>query len=228
MNLKVCSNGKVNPEPFSPLPQQLMVLFEGTIDQSVRFLQDIRKYNSAFQLTSLGCKEVRMNGWNPQFRIQGQVCHLIDPLEPADEMQARFLQIYFMNGDQQIQRKSSITGRLCNSILLDIQEAFNQHHKYLKELKCANEFASSRQIENFRIVLNETARPLGIHERIQNAPTLNMVAILLPNNPVGHRDIVLHTRSDQLQRISEFHKAYDSLQYPILFPHAVTVGICTR
>ena len=42
--------------------------------------------------------------------------------------------------------------------------------------------------------------------------------ILLPNNPVGHHDIVLHTRSDQLQRSSEFHTAYDSLQYPILFP----------
>ncbi|KAK3761616.1 hypothetical protein RRG08_065300, partial [Elysia crispata] len=63
-----CSNG--NPEPFPPLPQQLAVLFEGTTDQSVCFLQDIRKYNSAFQLTSLGCKEVRMNVWNPQFRIQ--------------------------------------------------------------------------------------------------------------------------------------------------------------
>ena len=48
-----CSNGKVNPEPFPPLPQQLTVLFEGTTDQSVRFLQDIRKYNSAFHLTSL-------------------------------------------------------------------------------------------------------------------------------------------------------------------------------
>ena len=102
-----CSNGKVNQEPFPPLPQQLEVLFEGTTDISVRFLQDIRKYNSAFQLTSLDCKEVRMNGWNPQFRIQ--VCHLIGPLEPADEMQARFLQIYFMDGDQQIQRRSSIT-----------------------------------------------------------------------------------------------------------------------
>ena len=76
-----CSNGKVNPELFPPLPQQLAVLFEGTTDESVRFLQDIRKYNSAFQLTSLGCKEVRMSGWNPQFRIQGQVCHLIGPLE---------------------------------------------------------------------------------------------------------------------------------------------------
>ena len=94
-----CSNGKVNPEPFSPPSQQLAVLFEGTTDQSVCFLQDIRKYNSAFQLTSLRCKEVRMNGWNPQFRIQGQVCHLIGPLEPADELQAGFLQIYFMDGN---------------------------------------------------------------------------------------------------------------------------------
>ena len=89
----------------------------------------------------------------------------------------------------------------------------------MKELKCAYQFASSHQIENFRIVINETARPLGTHERTHNAPTLNEVAIFLPNNPVGHRDIVLHARSDQLQRISEFHKAYDSLQYPILFPH---------
>ena len=78
-----CCNRKANPEPFPPLPQQLAVLFEGTTDQSVRFLQDIRKYNSAFQLTSFGCKEVRMNGWNPQFRIQGKVCHLIGPVEPA-------------------------------------------------------------------------------------------------------------------------------------------------
>ena len=173
-----CSNGKVNPEPFPPLPQQLTVLFEGTTDQSVRFLQDIRKYNSAFQLTSLGCKEVRMNGRNPQFRTQGQVCHLIGPLEPADEMQVRFLQIYFMDGDLQIQRKFSITDGLCNSILLDMQEALNQNHKYVKELKCAYEFASSRQIENFRIVINETARPLGTHERTHNAPTLNEGAIL--------------------------------------------------
>ena len=131
-----CSNGKVNPEQFPPLPQQLAVLFKGTIDQSVCFLQDIRKYSSAFKLTSLGCKGVRMNGWNPKFRIQGQVCHLIGPLQPADEMQARFLQIYFMDGKEQIQR-SSITDGLCNSILLDIQEALYQNHKYVKELKCA-------------------------------------------------------------------------------------------
>ena len=117
-----CCNGRVNPEPCPPFPQQLAILFKETTDQSVRSLQDIRKHNSALELTSLGCKEVGMNEWNPQFRIQGQICHLIGPLEPADEMQARLLQIYFMDGDQQIQR-SSITDGLCNSISLDIQEA---------------------------------------------------------------------------------------------------------
>ena len=90
----------------------------------------------------------------------------------------------------------------------------------MEELKCAYEFANFRQIENFRIVIYETARTLGTHERTHNALKLNEVDILLPNNPVGHHDIVLHmhTRSDQLQRISEFHTAYDSLQYPIHFP----------
>ena len=129
------------------------------------FLQDIRKYNSAFQLTSLGCKEVRMNGWNPQFRIQGHVCHLIGPLEPTDEMQARFLQIYFMDGNQHFQRSSTTDG-LCNSILLDIQEALNQNHKYAKELKC-------RKFPNCYQWNGATIRDTWKDTITHNAPTLN-------------------------------------------------------
>lgn len=32
-----------------------------------------------------------------------------------------------------------------------------------------------------------------------------------------NRDIVLHRRSNQLQRVSETHRSHDALQYPILF-----------
>lgn len=32
------------------------------------------------------------------------------------------------------------------------------------------------------------------------------------------RDIVLHTRGNALKRISETHRSYDALQYPLLFP----------
>ena len=31
----------------------------------------------------------------------------------------------------------------------------------------------------------------------------------MPNDPVGQREIILHTRSNQLQGISVLHRAYD-------------------
>lgn len=33
------------------------------------------------------------------------------------------------------------------------------------------------------------------------------------------RDIVLRTRDDRLQRILETHRAYDALQYPLIYCH---------
>lgn len=36
----------------------------------------------------------------------------------------------------------------------------------------------------------------------------------------GPRDIVLHGRSGQLQRVSELHPSYDALQYPLIFVRA--------
>ena len=214
-----CGTGKVNLTPFPPLPNPLATLYSGTTPQSVCFLENIRKYNSVFQLTSLGCNEVLLRGWNPQFRIQGQLCHLIGSLLPPHDREPSFLQIYFMDGDEQITRRNNVTTGLCHNTLLDIQDVLSENHVYVRELKCAYEFINTQNIEHFKIVINENARPLGTHERTYNPPTLKEVAILMPNNPVGQRDIVLHTRTEQLQRISELHKAYDCLQYPLLLPY---------
>ena len=98
-----CSNGKVNPEPFPLLPQQLAVLFEGTADQSVRFLQDIRKYDSAFQLTSLGCKEVRINGWP----LKNAVCRISEFHKAYDSLQYPIL---FPHGSDSWNLIMKITG----------------------------------------------------------------------------------------------------------------------
>ena len=214
-----CNNGKVDLEPPPPLPHPLNTLFEGTSPESQNFLENIRKYNTVFQLTSLGCNEVVLPGWNPQFRIQGQVCHLIGSLLPNEANPPSFLQIYFMDGEDQISRRNNITHGLSPTILLDIQNTLLEHHKYVRELKCAYEFANAENMRQYSIVINEAQRPVGAHARTHNAPTLNEVAILMPNNPVGHRDIVLHLRSERLQRISELHRAYDCLQYPLLLPY---------
>ncbi|GFS17772.1 DNA helicase [Elysia marginata] len=94
------------------------------------------------------------------------------------------------------------------------------------QLKYAYEFARSN-FESYVIVINEQARPIGEHERRFNAPSsLNDVAILIPNDPVGHRDIVLHTRNGECKCISELHKAYMTLfNIHYSFPLVQMVGI---
>ena len=59
----------------------------------------IRKYNSVFQMTSFGCNEVSIAGFNPSFRMQGQVYHLIGSIVPMQGESHKFAQIYF-TGDE--------------------------------------------------------------------------------------------------------------------------------
>ena len=35
----------------------------------------------------------------------------------------------------------------------------------------------------------------------------------------GRRDVVLKCRNESIKRISETHRSYDALQYPLLFPN---------
>ena len=69
---------------------------------------------------------------------------------------------------------------------------------------------------DFKIVVSEEKRPLGEHERRYNAPVVNEVAALLVNEQHGKRDIVLKLRDERLTRISETHRSYDALQYPLM------------
>ena len=59
----------------------------------------IRHYNCVFQVTSVGCSEVNVPGWNPQLRIHVQVLHRIGGLLPSEDQSPRYLQIYFIDGD---------------------------------------------------------------------------------------------------------------------------------
>ena len=70
-----CLKGNVQLEAFPQSQSFLRHLYEGTNTAGKHFLASIRKYNSAFQMTSFGCNEITMAGFNPSFRVQGQVYH---------------------------------------------------------------------------------------------------------------------------------------------------------
>ncbi|XP_055910566.1 uncharacterized protein LOC129944932 [Eupeodes corollae] len=63
----------------------------------------------------------------------------------------------------------------------------------------------------------EMPEPGGIHAGRLNAPTIDEVAVLIVDEGASSRDIVLHRRDQSVVHVSETHRCYDALQYPILF-----------
>ena len=60
-------------------------------------------------MTSFGCNEVSMAGFNPSFRIQGQVYHLIGSIVPTQGESPKFAQIYFIGDeDSEVATRSAI------------------------------------------------------------------------------------------------------------------------
>lgn len=213
-----CGNGKHKLDELPRLPPEIHDLYYGHSLHSEHFLSNLRKYNCVFQMTSFGCQEINITGWNPNFRIQGQIYHLIGSLMPNDNQAAAFLQIYFLDASDQIETRMSITDNLKRDIVHELQHTLHTHNSYIRDLKSAYELAKHNRLKDFNISIQESARPMGEHARRYNAPTCKEIAILMPSEPYGQRDIIISSRSNELRRICELHPSYDPLQYPLLFP----------
>ena len=108
-------------EPLQPLKS----LFEGTTLESKHFLQNIRKYNNCFQMTSFGADvlESDVHGYSwASLKVKGKVYHRVGSLLPANNEAEKFLQIYFINDrSEQLQRRCRIAAGAYESIIMQIQ-----------------------------------------------------------------------------------------------------------
>jgi hypothetical protein len=124
-----CSNGEVQLRPLQGRPPFLKSLLQGDSEDSKHFIANIRKYNSAFRMTSMGCKEIKeTHCWNSCFKVQGQVYHLIGSLCPLPNETAKFAQIYFL-GDTEAQShvRQGIVSCLKLEIIQGLQTYASQH-----------------------------------------------------------------------------------------------------
>ncbi|CAE1310394.1 unnamed protein product [Acanthosepion pharaonis] len=210
---------------FQELPAPLKALLEGSSPDSKHFLAKIRQYNCAFQMTSFGGNAFREVGWNPTFKVQGQVYHRIGSLLPETATDSAFLQIYFIaDYNQQADARMGIipendTGQDNHprrDIIMSLQQMLHETNSYVRSFKYALENNTS---SDFIIVIDADKRPQGEHERRYNAPASNEVSVIVSGDQHNRRDIVIESRGSGLRRISETHRSYDALQYPLLFPY---------
>lgn len=213
-----CSGGKVKLQAYREPPEPLKSLIFGAHPSSQHFLNNSRKYNTLFQMTSFGANEVREGNFMPTFKVYGQVYHRIGSLLPLPGNDAQFLQIYFLPEDNQLSTRSNImpNAALDRNLISILQNLLHTHNVYIQSFKNNLEISSAQ--ENLQLLIHADRVPANAHRRRYNVPTTNEVAVLLANENKGPRDIILRTRDEGLQRISELHCAYDALQYPLMFP----------
>ena len=212
-----CSNGKVKLPPLRPPPEPLKSLMLGVTSESKHFLDNIRKYNSCFQMTSFGMsQQVDDNkGFMPTFRVQGQVYHSIGSLLPPSNEEPKFLQIYFMGDDsKQVQQRCKNLPGVRDDIVKKLQQMVHEHNTYVKSFKLAIDRMPSNQ---YKVIIRADKTPVGEHARRFNEPVTNEVAVVIAGDVCDKRDIVLEQQNGELQRVSETHRSYDALQYPLIF-----------
>lgn len=210
-----CSNGKVSLPSLNEPPEPLRSYVCRNDAMSKYFLTNIRKLNSAFQMTSFGASKVVNDcGFMPTFKVQGQIYHQIGSLLPDADDDSKFLQIYYMgDNEKELNQRCVVAKGMKREIIASLQTFFHEHNNLIKLFKTALERMPSNE---FQIVIRLTT-PSGEHTRRFNAPTIDEVAIVMVGDEFNRRDIVLQKRDSNLQRVSETHRSYDALQYPLLF-----------
>lgn len=149
-------------------------------------------------------------------QVQGQVYHHAGSLLPIADAPHEFLQIYFIgDDDREADVRCGINSRTKRDVILRLQAMLHQHNELVRVFKTAIDRMPS---DNHQIVIRPDKAPPTEHSRRFNAPTIDDVAIVIVGEQFQQRDIVLQRRNEQLIRVPETHRSFDSLQYPIMFP----------
>lgn len=119
-------------------------------------------------------------------------------------------------GDTNVEtdRRCNISSNLKRDIVQCLQNMLHDENELVRLFQTALDRMPS---DEYSIVINADKVPPGQHTRRFNVPTIDEVAIVIVGDEFNSRDIVLRRRDMGLQRVSETHRCYDGLQYPLLF-----------
>lgn len=198
-NNMCCNSGKIELPRYPRPPEVLLELLENRNINSAHFFANIRNYNNAFSMTSLGCNEEFCN--NLTFKVCGKVCHKIGSIFPAREDDPRFLQLYFMNnGECEAEKRLSNTiatlktPTLKIDIIKKLQDMLHSENRYVNQFKSISERITVDDCPDLKVILRDI-RISNAHQGRTNLPADDdEVAVLICGEEFSKRDIVLERK----------------------------------
>jgi hypothetical protein len=225
-----CKEGKVKLPPLKKPPAYLQQLLKSNEKgDSSNYRENIRNYNSMFAFTSMGGQidyEINRQGGAPYvFRLNGANYHKIGTLLPKDKGSPKFAQLYICDTENEVKNRMQASTskerktQLDEGIVSGLLEMLDEHNELVKSFRMARDRYKQSDLESVRLRLIGKRSNDG---RQYNLPTASEIAALIVGEQTGEsfeRDIIVENKDKQLQRISELHPSFMSMQYPLLFPY---------
>lgn len=115
---------------------------------------------------------------------------------------------------KEINQRFNIMLDIRKEIVVQLQNLLYEHNKYVSFFKTALEEMPNN---DYKIIIHADKTPNGDHRGSFNAPTTDEVAVIMVGSEYEKRDIILEKKNNSLKRVTETHRSYDALLYPIIF-----------
>ncbi|OAD78090.1 hypothetical protein PHYBLDRAFT_164966 [Phycomyces blakesleeanus NRRL 1555(-)] len=212
-----CDKGHALIPALSPTPSGIADLLVHSTPDGQTFFDKIRRYNSTMSFTSMGANidqsvANNIDSWDLLHKIVSVI-----PMTQAQMDQPKFAQIYIFDPASQIKYRQRNAPDLDRVILEKIQAILMEVNPFVSLFRSMEQIARENSGTADLTICLKANGPQD--QQCYNAPTAKEVAVLIRDNETGSsRDIILHTHANGLQRINEYNRFYDALQYVLLFP----------
>jgi len=142
-----CLQGQIQLPPLQPLTGILHNYLTGDNHLSREFRNNIRQYNAAFAMTSVGVKidnlVTRQSG--PYcFKIQGELHHLTGALLPHGNQTPIYVQIYILDIAEQLNVRRTNNNNLDPVVMDNLQTMLLDSHPYIGRYRHAYELIKEK------------------------------------------------------------------------------------
>jgi hypothetical protein len=196
-----CFSGKIKLPKLQNPPPELMGFLTGRDDASKKFRDNIRRYNNALAMTSIGVKQdhaINNAGGGPWlFKVQGKLSHYAGSLLPVPGETPLYAQLYIYDPTEALNpRMGHEANRELNRQTMQIlQDMLYRRHPGVQLYQQAHELTRNLNPEDqCNIALRFDS---DTDRRRYNLPTASEIAVILPGDgdqPTDTRDIILRRR----------------------------------
>lgn len=220
-----CRKGHLRLPKPPPTPPYLWELYNDP-KRGKHFQSNSRIYNSMFAFSSTGgtVDNSINNGGAPYvYRLNGQNHHVFGSLIPNEGDDPKFCQLYIYDTENEVSNRMkwvevNAKENVDPEIVEGLMKMLDQHNELVKEFRIARDRFKDCGIVDLKIVLKVCRSESGRENNI--GPSDEVAAIMVGDMEENDesRDIIIESKQDGLERISNIHPKLMALQYPILFP----------